>query len=120
MREFLLRIVINAAALWGAGAFLNGIHLSQNVQSLLFVALIFGLINALVRPIIAFLTCPFYILTLGLFKFIVNALMLVLVSELVGESLRVDSFWWALGASIIISLITTILSVLLFEEPKQS
>ena len=109
--------MINGIALWAAATFLDGIHLSENVGNLLFVALLFGLVNALVRPIVALLTCPFYILTLGLFKFIVNAFMLTLVGQLAGDYLRIDSFWWALGASIIISIVTTFLSVLIFEEP---
>lgn len=120
MRDFLIRLVINAAALWVAATFLDGIHLSDRVQNLLFVAILFGLINALVRPIVAFLTCPFYIFTLGLFKFVVNALMLLLVAELAGEYLRIDSFWWALGASVLISIVTTALSIALFKEPDEA
>lgn len=120
MRDFLIRLIINAAALWVAGMLLSGIQLSDNVGNLLFVALIFGLINALVRPIVAFFTCPFYVLTLGLFKFVVSALMLLLADRVVGNSLEVDSFWWALLGSIVISIVTTALSLFLFEEPEHA
>lgn len=120
MRDFLIRLIINAAALWVAGTLLSGIQLSDNVGNLLFVALIFGLINALVRPIVAFFTCPFYVLTLGLFKFVVSALMLLLADRVVGNSLEVDSFWWALLGSIVISIVTTALSLFLFEEPEHA
>lgn len=120
MRDFLIRLIINAVALWVAGALLSGIQLSSNVGNLIFVALIFGLINALVRPIVAFFTCPFYVLTLGLFKFVVSALMLLLADRVVGNSLEVDSFWWALLGSIVISIVTTTLSLVLFEEPEHT
>ena len=120
MRDFLIRLIINAVALWVAGMLLSGIQLSDNVGNLLFVALIFGLINALVRPIVAFFTCPFYVLTLGLFKFVVSALMLLLADRVVGNSLEVDSFWWALLGSIVISIVTTALSLFLFEEPEHA
>lgn len=120
MKNFFLRIGINAVALWAAAAFLSGMHLSNDIGSVLLVALLFGLINALVRPIVALLTCPFYILTLGLFKFVVNAFMLLTAGVLAGDYLRFDSFGWALGASVIISIVTTALSIVLFEEPKTS
>lgn len=117
MRDFLIRLIINAAALWVAAALLDGIQLSQDVSSLFLVALIFGLINALVRPIIALLTCPFYVLTLGLFKFVVNSLMLLLAARVAGSYLIVDGFFPALLGSIIISVVTTALSLFLFKEP---
>ena len=69
---------------------------SVSIVSLLVVALIFGLVNALIKPILAVLTCPFYILTLGLFTFVINALMLMLTSWLAGPRFEVAGFWPAL------------------------
>lgn len=116
MARFLLRLVINAVALWVAAYFIGGIELSTGGGSILLVALIFGLINALIRPVVALLTCPFYILTLGLFTFIVNALMLMLTAFVSGNSLNVNNFWAALLGGIVISIVSTVLSLVLIDD----
>lgn len=116
MGKFALRFVISAVALWITAAILDGIELSQDILNLVYVVFIFGLINALVRPIVTLLTCPFYIVTLGLFKFVVNAFMLLLADRLAGQYLQIDGFLTALLASIIISIISTALSMLLMDE----
>ena len=72
---FLIRILINAAALWVATRFVDGITFQGDWVRLLGVALVFGLVNAIVRPIVKLLTLPLLILTLGLFTFVINALM---------------------------------------------
>ncbi len=118
---FLIRLLINAAGLWVATQLVNGISIgSQNYLTTLFVvALIFGLVNAIIKPILATLTCPLYILTLGLFTFVVNALMLLLTSAIVrfiGLDFRVDGFWAALIGAIIISIVSFVLSIFLNEE----
>jgi putative membrane protein len=122
MRYFLLRLIINAVALWLAAVIVPGIRFGGEETTLfiniLIVALIFGLVNAFIKPILALLTCPFYILTLGLFTFIMNALMLMLTSWLAGPRFDVDGFWWALLGSIIISIVSTVLSALLKEEKR--
>ena len=116
MGRLIIRLVINAVALWVASAVVTGIHLDNNVVNLLFRRLIFGLINALIKPIIQFFTCPFYVLTLGLFTFIVNALLLMLTSYVSGGRLVVDGFWPALLGSIIISIASTLLSLFLGSD----
>ena len=92
MSKLIIRLVINAVALWVASRIVPGIYVADNVGSLLFVALIFGIINALIKPVIQFFTCPFYVLTLGLFTFIVNALMLLLTSYFSSDRLGVNGF----------------------------
>lgn len=126
MSSLLIRLVINAVALLAAAYIVPGIEVTQNVGSLVLVALIFGIVNALIRPIIQFFTCPIYILTLGLFAFVVNALLLLLVDALadqfVGEGALTitgtgfDRFVTALMGSVIITIVSTILSVFLKDN----
>lgn len=116
MTQLLVRLVINAAALWVAASFVNGISFAGqgegiDIGVLLVVALIFGIINALIKPVVKLVTCPFYIITLGLFTFIVNAGMLLLTSTLAGGRFEVTGFWPALWGGIIISIVSTLLSI---------
>jgi putative membrane protein len=108
--------LINAVALWAAAALVSGITVTSDVVGLLIVALIFGLINALIKPVIGFFTCPAYVLTLGLFTFIVNALMLMLTGALSDGRLQVDGFWPALLGGIVISVVSTLLSLFLSDD----
>jgi len=122
--RLLMRLVINAAALWVAAVLVSGISFAgegggTDVGTLLIVALIFGLINALIKPIVKLVTCPAYILTLGLFTFIVNAGMLMMtawIADGLGYSFQVDSFWPALWGGIIISIVSTLLSVFVSDD----
>jgi putative membrane protein len=121
MTHFLIRLVINAVALGVAALILPGIRFGgegdmASLINILIVALIFGLVNAFIKPILALLTCPFYIITLGLFTFVVNALMLMLTAWLVGPRFVVDGFWTALLGSIIISIVSTVISATLKEN----
>jgi putative membrane protein len=114
-------LVINAVALGVAALLLPGIRFGGETDmasliNILIVALIFGLVNAFIKPILALLTCPFYIITLGLFTFVVNALMLMLTAWLVGPRFVVDGFWTALLGSIIISIVSTVISATLKEN----
>jgi putative membrane protein len=118
--SFLLRVLINAAAIWLATVLLDGLDVvggddtTTRVLVFLGVALVFGLVNAVVRPIVAFLSFPLYILTLGLFTLVVNALMIMLtgwLSEMTEYGLRVDGFWTALLAGLIIAVVSFLLSV---------
>ncbi len=114
MSNLLIRLVINAVALWVADYLIEGIQLTSDIGGLLLVAVIFGLINALIKPVIDFFTCPFYVITLGLFTFIVNALMLMLTSTLSGaERFQVADFWSALLGGIVIGIVSMLLSLFL-------
>ncbi len=118
---FLIRVLINAVALWVATQIVPGILISgQNyILTLLIVAVIFGLVNAVIKPILALLTCPIYVLTLGLFTLVVNALMLLLTSAIsgaVGLNFQVDGFWAALIGALVISIVSFILSLFIHEE----
>lgn len=118
MSNLLLRLIVNAVALWIAAWVVPGISLggqgTEAIQTVLTVALIFGVINALIRPIIKFLTCPFYVLTLGLFTFIMNALMLMLTGNIageVGQAFSVANFEAAFWGGIVISIVSFLLSI---------
>jgi uncharacterized membrane protein YvlD (DUF360 family) len=78
--RFILRLLITAASLWAAVYFVNGISYEGPWYGLLAVAIIFGLVNAIIRPILAALTCPLVMLTLGLFVFVLNGIMLSITS----------------------------------------
>lgn len=120
MSHFIIRLIINGLALGVAAVILPGIHFagaeSALIINLLIVALIFGLVNAIIKPLLVLVTCPFYILTLGLFTFVVNALMLLLTSWLTGPRFVVEGFWSAFLGAIIISLVSTVLSTMLKED----
>lgn len=113
--RIIIRILINAAALWVAAALLEGIELSDEPLSVLIVAVIFGLVNALVKPIATILTLPITIVTLGLFIFVINAIMLQITDALT-DGLRVDGFWTSVGGGIIISIVSWVLSVFLPDD----
>jgi len=121
MTKFVIRWVINAVGLYAAIWIVPGIELLGSWTGVLWLALIFGLLNALVRPLLKFLTCPLIILTLGLFTLVVNTLMLILTSRVgqaFGIGLAVDGFWTALLGSLVISLVSVIMSVIFRDELK--
>lgn len=112
--HFLLRWLINAAALWVAIRLVPGIDYQGHWFSLLVVALVFGVLNASVRPILKLLTFPLLILTLGLFTFVINALMLWLtawVSGLLNLGFYVRGFWSAFLGGLVVSIVSLVLSL---------
>jgi putative membrane protein len=117
--RFLLRLLINAAALWVATKLVSGITAEGDVVTFLAVALVFGLLNALVRPILKLLSCPLMLLTLGLFTFVINALILWLTSALArrfGLDFHVAGFWPAFWGALVVSIVSVLLSVFLGES----
>ncbi len=121
MRNLLLRWVINAVALWVAASAVPGIHNDGGWKVLFVVALIFGLVNALIRPLLTLLTCPLIILTLGLFTLVINALMLWLASWLgrqAGLGFYVDGFWAAFLGALVVSIVSWVLSVFIRDEEE--
>jgi putative membrane protein len=111
---FLLRLIINGAALWVATQVVPGVSYEGGWLPFLAVALIFGIINATLRPLMKVLTCPLILLTLGLFALIVNGLMLWLTSTVatsLGLGFRVTGFWPAFWGALVVSIISTLLSL---------
>ncbi len=122
MRNLVIRWIINAVALAVAANFVAGIQVDGGWQVLAITALIFGLVNALIRPLVTLLTCPLIILTLGLFTLIVNAGMLLLASwlaRLLGVGFSVSGFWPAFWGGLIISIVSAVLSVVLKDRRKR-
>ena len=117
--NFALQTVINAVALWVAAWAIPGITFGggstgQVVKTVVIVALIFGIVNVFIKPILKLISLPFIILTLGLFVFIVNAFMLQLTSWLAGKfdlAFHVEHFFWdAVFGALIITFVSMILS----------
>lgn len=117
--KLILRILITMAALYAASRWVNGISTDGSVLALAGVALVFGVVNALVKPILTLLSLPVVMLTLGLFLLVVNALMLMLTSAIsssLGLGFHVAGFVPALIGSIVISLVSFLLSTLIPDE----
>ena len=114
--RFVTRLLINAAALWAAIRLVPGISFEGDWWLVFAVALVFGALNAVIRPILFVLTLPFLLLTLGLFTFVLNAIMLWLTSatsDLFGLLFHVDGFWAAVLGGLVISFVSWALSLLL-------
>lgn len=124
MKNFVVKTIANAGALAVAVWLLDKITLTgdstgKKAGTLIIVALIFGLVNFLVKPIVKLLSLPLLILTLGLFTLVVNALMLMLTSWLAGKldlSFHVEGFWTAVLGGLIISIVSWALHVVLPDE----
>jgi putative membrane protein len=125
MKKFLLRLFINAIALYGAIALLNGRGItpqSENWISLLWLALIFGIINAILRPILVIVGCPIIVLTLGLGSLLINTLLFYLAGAIgssFGVGFTVSGFWPAFFGALIVSVISFILNMLLKDELRK-
>ncbi|MGI9607738.1 MAG: phage holin family protein [Acidimicrobiales bacterium] len=115
MKNIAIRVGVNAVALWAAAKLVGGVHLSSEVSSILFVAVIFGLVNAFIRPVAKFLSFPAIIVTLGLFALLVNAAMLGLTAA-VTDSLDIDGFWPAVLGAIVISIVSALLSIFFDDD----
>jgi putative membrane protein len=120
----LLRVVVNALALAAAVWLVDGVELTagsggRQVIALLVVAVLFGLVNAVVKPVVKVLSLPLFVLTLGLITFVINALMLWLtagVAGLVDVPFDVDGFWPALLGGLVVTVVSWLLNVVLPDD----
>lgn len=101
--DLIIKLLVNAIAVFAFGYMLRGVHVKSFGTSLL-VAILLALVNAFIRPIVLFLTLPFTIITFGLFILVVNTLMVMLVDWIL-DGFKVESFWWALLFSVLMSLV---------------
>lgn len=121
MTKFILRLAINAIALYLAVYFLPGIELESSLTSIIWLALIFGIINALFRPLLQFLTCPLILLTLGLFTLVINTFLFWLTS-VIGQSFGLeliinDPVWWnAFLGGLVVSVVSVVMTLILKDE----
>jgi len=110
MRNLILRLIVNAAALAATAALLPGVSVRDNeIWTLLVIAFVFGLVNAVLKPVFLVLSCPLIILTLGLFVVVVNGLMLLITDALAGGRFTVDGLGWAILGGLVVGAISGIL-----------
>lgn len=120
MSRLLIRWIINAIALWAAIQIVPGLnYTAESGISLLLIALIFGLVNALVRPLLVLLTCPLIVVTMGLFLLVINAVMLSLTEWLSGIfdlGLVIDGFWPTFWGAVVISVVSGVINLLVKDD----
>ncbi len=125
MTSVLVKIAVNAVAIWVAAAVVPGVEVSgegtvKTIATLAVVGALFGLVNAFIKPVVKFFSFPFYILTLGLFAFVVNAVMLEIVSWIsgkVGISFHIaDFFWSAIGAAVVVTFVSMVLNLVMPDD----
>lgn len=124
---FVLRVLVSAFAIWITSLLVGGFEIvggdttGATVVVLVVVAFILAVVNAGVKPIVAFLSLPLYILTLGLFTLVVNALMLLVTAWITGHTdwgLRIDGFWTAVWAALILSIVSFFTSLAIGRRDK--
>ena len=124
---FLIRLVINALALWITTLVVSGIEVTgrsagTNALTLLAVAFIFGIVNAVLKPVIHVVGCVFYVLTLGLFALVVNALLFLLTDWIAGLfdlPFRVDGFWPAFWGAIVMAVVSWLISIVVPDRSDE-
>ena len=121
--SILLRLAINAAALWATARFVDGITYSGSWPGLVGLALVFGIVNTFVRPVLKLFSFPITIITLGLFTFVINAFMLMLTAWLaaqLGIAFTVAGFVPALIGAVCVSLLSMVLNAVLVNDGKKN
>jgi putative membrane protein len=108
MVKMLIRLLIQALAVFITAWLLSGVSVND-LYSALIVAVVLGIINTFVKPILAFLTLPISVITLGLFSFVLNALLILLVDHLV-DGFAVANFWWAIIFGLVLSIVNWVLT----------
>jgi len=110
MRKFILRVIIYAIGIALVAEIVPGIHIPNDMLStLIIIGVVFGILNAILKPIITFLTCPLVILSLGLFVLVINGVMLLITATLIPARLQIDGIWPAILGGIVMSIISLIL-----------
>jgi putative membrane protein len=125
--SFLIRLLIGAVALWITSLVVPGIELTgrsalDDALTVLVVALIFGVVNAVVKPIIRVVGCAFYVLTLGLFALVVNALLFLLTDWIADQfdlPFEIDGFWPAFWGAIVMAVVTWLIGVVVPDRSER-
>jgi putative membrane protein len=126
---FLLRAALTGLAMWIVTLFMHGIRFVggttalQTAGIIFVVAVIFGLVNAFIKPVVQILSIPLYILTLGLIHIVINALMLWITARITAHTthwgLQIDHFWWtAIWAAILLSIVSWVLSLVIRDVTR--
>lgn len=116
--RFIIRIIVIAAVSFGLAHVLRGVHINTFWTAIVF-AVVLAILNIFIKPLLIILTLPVTILTLGLFLFVINALVVLLASKFV-DGIRIDGFGWALLFSLILSIVTSVLNRELEKEKRTS
>ena len=110
MREFVLRVLINALAIAITAWILPGIHVVDNdIGTFLLIGLVFGILNAIIKPLLILLSCAAIVFTLGLFLLVINGVMLSLTASILSDRLMIDNFGWAMLGGLVMAIVGTIL-----------
>lgn len=119
--HLLIRLLINAAALWCAARYVDGIRYTGSAMGLLGLSFVFGVVNAFIRPVLEFFSLPVLILTLGLFSLVLNAAMLLVTSSVatkVNIPFHVDGFGAAMVGALLVSVMSTVLGWILIPADR--
>ena len=122
MNHLFLRLLVTSLALWVAVELVSGIEFTGSPLALVGVALVFGAVNAVLKPILTILTCPLILFTLGFFTLVLNAILLMVTSTLsqsLGLGFVVDGFWPAFWGGLLIGLASTVLTAMLGPERQR-
>ena len=121
MTKFILRWVINAVAIFLAIQFVPGISLQGGWMGVIWLALIFGLVNAFLRPLLKLLTCPLILLTLGLFTLLINTFLFWLtgqIGQFFGINITIAGFWPAFLGGLVVTIVSVLMTLILKDELK--
>ncbi len=112
--NILMRIIVTSIVAFGLSYLLGGIHLDDFWAAIL-LAIVLALLNAIVKPLLILITLPITFITLGLFLFVINAILILFADNLI-DGFTVDGFWWALLFSLLLSIVTS----MLYKEDKKN
>ena len=112
--NFIIRLLIVAVVAYGLSKLLPGVHIPDFKDAVIF-ALVLAVLNAIVKPLIILLTLPITIVTLGLFLFVINAIIILLADKLM-DGIQIDGFLWALVFSLVLSVVASALQAMLTEK----
>jgi putative membrane protein len=116
--RFLIQIIVIAAVSFGLAHVLAGVHIDSFWTAIVF-AVVLAILNIFIKPLLIIFTLPVTILTLGLFLFVINAIVVLLASRFV-QGISIDNFWWGLLFSLILSLVSSILNKELERDRKKA
>lgn len=117
MNNILVKLIVSSLAVFGASYLLSGVHIDKFTDALI-VAVILAFLNAFLKPILLILTFPLTVFTLGLFLFVLNTLI-IMIADWMLDAIHIDSFWWALLFSLILSVFTSLLEGLFGIRPNK-
>jgi putative membrane protein len=116
MKNFIIKLLVTTVAVMFAVYILKGVHLkNDDFVSALWLAALLGVLNAFIKPLLILFTLPATIFSLGLFLLVINAVIIIIADKLIDE-FWVDSFWWALAFSLIVSMISSIFESVLKKD----